>query len=189
MLFLSFATISVIRQVQADVRMVWIRFKWTCLYGPSVCRCIIEGQNGPAMKVLPPDLSFSAPRDREPCHLSAFRVIHPIHGNPVTIAVYEKHLGDRECPSGLSGLVSTALREYASTETLCLSQGRNPVIQWTERGAILPVCAIGPVRNPLAALRRRRSVDARSSRSETSSNRRPLHCPEESTERQGHPGT
>ena len=171
MLLLHVSTCTVVRQIQANVRVVWIFWKRAWRHGPPVRRRVKNAQKSPTVEILAAVSSSPASDDREPCHFAAFCVIHPIHRDSIIVGTNEEHLRNRSCPTGPFG---TCPGVHAPAEALGFGQGRQLPIQWIGRGALLQGRATGHERSRPAVPRRRRSVGVRSLRESTSSIRRPL---------------
>ena len=174
MLLLPFSSVIVVRQVEADVRVIWILLKWTLCHRAPVRRCVVDGQNGPPVKFLGAVTSFMSSVDRDLRHLRPVRVIQSIDRDLVFARAYQERLWNGPWRSCLLGSLPRIL---ASTEVLCLGQDRKSSTQRTERGAILPVRAVGSKGNLAAASRRPRGTGVGFSHSPTSSCLRPHRCP------------
>lgn len=164
--------------------MVSILFEWTLCHRPPIRHCIAYSQNGPPTEFLWAVTSFMSSLNRDPCHLRPVRVIQSIDGDPFYTRAYQKHLWDGpwlSCPLG------SAPRIHASTEALYLVQNRESFTQRTERGAILPIHAVGPKENLAVAARHPHSAGVGSFLRPTSSCLRPQCCSAKSGVRQRQP--
>ena len=83
MFLLPFSSLIVVRQVEADVRVVSIFRKWARHNRPPVRRRVVDGQNGPPAKLLGAITSLMSSRDRDVRHLRPLFEIQSIDGDPV----------------------------------------------------------------------------------------------------------
>lgn len=102
-LLLPLSSVSVMWQIQADIRMVGIRFERRGFYASSIRRRLGDGQDRPPVKLLAGGASLPAARCRELRHLGARRMIHSVHGNPIVFLAHEKCLRNGLRPSGFFG--------------------------------------------------------------------------------------
>ena len=173
MFLLPFSTFIVVRQVEADVRVVSIFRKWARHDRPPVRRRVVDGQNGPPAKLLGAITSLMSSCDCDVRHLRPLFEIQSIDGDPVFSMTYQERL--RDVP-WLSCLLGSLPRIHASTEVLFRGQARKSFSQRTGRGAILPVRGVGPKENLAVVSRRRRAAGVGSFPPPTSSCLRPHRC-------------
>lgn len=173
MFLLPFASLIVVRQVKADVRVISVFLEWARHNRPPVRRRVVDGQNGPPAKLLGAITSLMSSLDRDARHLRPLLEIQSVDGDPVFSKTYQERLWDVPWLSCFPGSLP---RIHASTELLFLGQVRKTFSQWTERGAILPVRGAGSKGNLVAVSRRRRAAGAGSFRPPTSSCPRPHRC-------------
>lgn len=185
MFLLPFSTFIVVRQVEADVRVVSVFLEWTRHNCPPVRRRVVDSQYGPPAKLLGAITSFSSALDCDIRHFRPLLEIQSVDGNSVVSKTYQKCLWDvpwLSCPLG------SLPRIHASTELLFLGQGRKSFSQRTERGAILPVRGAGSKGNLAVVSRRRRAAGAGSFPPPTSSCLHPHRCSARSGARPRQPG-
>lgn len=126
MLLLRFSSVGVVRQVEANVGVVWVGFDWRGFYRSSVRSRIADGQDRPAVKRLAGRFPSLRSCRRKHCHFPARSEIHSVDGKPVISWAYQKRFRNGLRPVGLFGLPT---RKHASAEILRPMQWRQPVTQ------------------------------------------------------------
>lgn len=155
---LRLSPIGVVRQIEADVRMIWVRSGWRGFHGSSVRSRIADGQDCPAVKCLAGGIPCLASCHGKHCHFLARGKVHAVDGNPVISRAYQKCFRDGLWPVGSSGLPA---REHASTEILRPTQGWYLVTQGSAaRETLHPTPATAPSGTRQARPRNHRSATA-----------------------------
>lgn len=142
MLLLRFSSVGVVRQVEANVGMVWVGFD-RCGFHRSTARSrIAGGQDRPAVKCHAGRFPCLRSCHRKHCHFPACGEVHAVDGNPVISWAYQKCFRDGLRPVGLFGL---STRKHASAEILRPMQWRYFVTQGSAaRETLRPTPAIAP---------------------------------------------
>jgi len=103
MLLLPFSTLTVVGQIQSNVRMVGVVRKRAFHHGAPVRRRVANVHNGPTLEFLAAVPSTLPSDDRELCHVATLCMIHPIHRDLIVIGTNEKYLRNGLCPAGPLG--------------------------------------------------------------------------------------
>ena len=101
--FLHVPTVSLAGQVQPDIRVKRVRVDWALLDASSLCLCVVDGQDRPALENLSARFPAIASFDCNRRHILAVDMVHPVDRDALVAQPNEEFLRDGPSLSCLLG--------------------------------------------------------------------------------------